>query len=109
MKTSERSRKAREAKAESLLKVSNSLITAFFVTILILPMAAVVKSVFESTSNVPFSLSSFLTFFFSWKMWVFIACEYGVIHVAQTFRKKALDIYDELYPDSTGADVLNIE
>lgn len=72
-------------------------------------MAAVLKSAFEPTSNEPFSLFVLLALSSSWKLWVFIACEFGVAHIAQDLRKKALDIYDELYPDSTGADVLNVE
>jgi cytosine/uracil/thiamine/allantoin permease len=97
MKISERTRKSREVHAENLLKVSTSLVTAFFITILIVPIGAILKSMFEPTGSI--TLKGLTVWLFSIKVWIFILCEIGVAKVAFSLRKKALDIYDELYPD----------
>lgn len=74
MKNSDRSRKAQEVHAEQLLKLSTSLMTAFFVVILIVPISTVVAASFNSILNIN-PIDFFFKLFCSWYAIVFILAE----------------------------------
>ena len=98
MKKTDRSRKAREMHAEQLLKISTSLLTAFFIAIIIVPISSIITASFNNSSDI--SMTSFLLRLFgSWFGVVFIAAEFALIYIAGKTRENALSIYDELYPD----------
>jgi len=94
-----RSRKAQEIHAEQLLKISTSLITAFFVVILIVPISSVIAASFSSSPDIG-AINFFFKLFGSWFGGVFILAEFTLIYLVNLTRNNALDIYDELYPDS---------
>jgi hypothetical protein len=95
-----RTRKANEIHAEYLLKVSSTLLIAFFIAILVVPVTAIMKSVFSDNAS-SISLLTMLINLGGIKIIVFLLCEFGVFYLSGTFRERALDIYDELYPDKT--------
>lgn len=94
----EHSRKAKEASAEQLLKLSTNLLTAFFVSILVLPMSVVVGAAFnnELMEN---PLNIVLRLFSSWYGFIFIVAECGLYYLVFKARDNGLEIYNELYPD----------
>lgn len=98
MKNSERSRKAQEIHAEQLLKISTSLLTAFFVVILIVPISSIIAASFNNTPDIDVT-SFFFKLFGSWFGGVFIIAELGLLYIVGKTRGTALAIYDELYPD----------
>ena len=65
MKNSDRSRKAQEVHAEQLLKISTSLLTAFFVVILIVPISSIIAASFNSSPDVDIT-AFFFKLFGSW-------------------------------------------
>jgi NADH:ubiquinone oxidoreductase subunit 6 (subunit J) len=98
MKKTDRSRKAQEAHAEQLLKLSTSLMTAFLVVILIVPISTIVAASFNNIPTInPIDFYSKL--FGSWYAIVFILAEIGLYYVVVKTKEKALSVYDELYPD----------
>lgn len=98
MRNSDRSRKAQEVHAEQLLKLSTSLMTAFFVVILIVPISTVVAASFNNFPDVS-PIDFFFKLFGSWYAAVFILAEFGLLYIVGKTRDNALSIYDELYPD----------
>lgn len=98
MKKSDRSRKAQEVHAEQLLKLSTSLMTAFCVIILIVPITAVVSASFNSIPNTN-PIDFFKKLFGSWYGIIFILAEIGLYYVVLKTKENALSIYDDLYPD----------
>ena len=96
---SERTRKAQEVHAEQLLKISTSLLTAFFVAILVVPISSVIAASFNTDVDIN-GIDFFFRLFASWYAVVFILAEFSLIYIVIRIRTKALDIYDELYPDS---------
>ena len=99
MDYSERTRKAQEVHAEQLLKISTSLLTAFFVAILVVPISSVIAASFNKDVDIN-GIDFFFRLFASWYAVVFILAEFSLIYIVIRIRTKALDIYDELYPDS---------
>ncbi|NQZ89065.1 MAG: hypothetical protein HRT54_15925 [Colwellia sp.] len=97
MKTIERSRKAKEVHAEQLLKISTSLLTAFFVIILIVPISTIVAASFNDTYINPKDV--FLNLFSSWYAVVFLVSEVVLLTLLVKIKNDAYDIYDDLYPD----------
>lgn len=104
MKEKERSRKSKEAIADSQMKVATSLFSAFFIAILIAPLGVIIQS-FVSPSEAayhPFKIG------FNWpfiiKTWIFLLCEMGVYSLASHLRTTALNTYDELYPDTSSSE-----
>jgi len=97
MKKVDRSRKAQEVHAEQLLKVSTSLLTAFLVIILIVPISTIVAASFNDVQINPKEV--FLNLFGSWYAVVFIVAELGLLYLVGKTKDNALAIYDELYPD----------
>lgn len=98
MDSSKRSRKTQEVHAEQLLKISTSLLTAFFVGMLIVPMTAIVSAAFSGKVNG--SLWEFLgSLFYSWHGVAFILAELGVYLMVVRTQDRAYAIYDRLYPD----------
>ncbi len=98
MKNSDRSRKAQEVHAEQLLKISTSLLTAFFVVILIVPISSIVAAAFNGSPDIDVT-AFFFKLFGSWFGGVFILAELGLLYIVGKTRDNALAIYDELYPD----------
>ena len=92
-----RSRKAREVHAEQLLKLSTSLLTAFLVIILIVPISTIVAASFNNIQINPKEV--FFNLFGSWYAVVFIVAELGLLYLVGKTKDDALAIYDELYPD----------
>jgi len=98
LKNSSRSRKAQEVHAEQLLKLSTSLMTAFFVVILIVPISSVVAASFNNSPDIS-PIDFFFKLFGSWYVIVFILAELGLYYIVVKTKENALSIYDELYPD----------
>lgn len=98
MKNSDRSRKAKEIHAEQLLKISTSLLTAFFVVILIVPISSVIAASFNNSSDQNI-IDFIFNLFGTWYGGLFILAEFSLIYLVKKLRDNALDIYDELYPD----------
>ena len=98
MKTKERSRKAKEAQADYLMKISVSLFTAFFIAILIVPITVIMQSTLSENPEKINILTILVNIGFT-KGIIFLICEIGVFYIADKYRGQALDIYDELYPD----------
>jgi hypothetical protein len=92
-----RSRKSQEVHAEQLLKLSTSLMTAFFIVILIVPLSGIVGASINEVNISP--KDAFFNLFGSWYSIVFIASELGLFYLVGQTKDKALAIYDELYPD----------
>jgi NADH:ubiquinone oxidoreductase subunit 6 (subunit J) len=97
MKKVDRSRKAQEVHAEQLLKISTSLLTAFLVIILIVPITSIVAASFNNVQANPKDV--FLNLFGSWYAIVFLVAELGLLYMVGKTKDDALAIYDELYPD----------
>lgn len=97
MKKVGRSRKAQEVHAEQLLKVSTSLLTAFLVIILIVPISTIIAAAFNDVLVNPKEV--FFNLFGSWYAIVFIVAELGLLYLVGKTKDNALAIYDELYPD----------
>jgi len=97
LKKIERSRKAKEIHAEQLLKISTSLLTAFFVIILIVPISTIVAASFNDIYINPKDV--FLNLFNSWYAVVFLVSEVVLFTLLIKIKKDAYDIYDDLYPD----------
>ena len=97
MKKVDRSRKAQEVHAEQLLKVSTSLLTAFLVIVLIVPISTIVAASFNGVQASPKEV--FFNLFGSWYAIVFLAAEIGLLCLVGKTKDDALAIYDELYPD----------
>lgn len=97
MKKPERSRKAQEVHAEQLLKISTSLLTAFLIVILIVPISAIVGAAFNGVQMSPKEV--FFNLFSSWYAAVFIVAELALYYMVGKTKDNALAIYDELYPD----------
>jgi len=93
-----RSRKAQEVHAEQLLKLSTSLLTAFFVVIFIVPISSIVAASFNNSPEID-SIDFFLKLFGSWHSVVFIFAELGLYYIVVKTKESALSIYGELYPD----------
>ncbi|RCU42879.1 hypothetical protein DU002_19105 [Corallincola holothuriorum] len=93
------SRKAKEVHAEYLMKLSTSLMTAFLVAILILPISAVVGSALSNQPTID-ALTAFRNLFGTWYSLVFILAEVCIYYLVLSTKKQALEIYNELYPDS---------
>lgn len=91
------SRKSQEVHAEQLLKVSTSLLTAFLVIILIVPISTIVGASFNNIQISP--KEAFFNLFGSWYVIVFIVAELGLLYLVGKTKDNALAIYDELYPD----------
>lgn len=98
MKNSDRSQKAQEVHAEQLLKLSTSLMTAFFVVILIVPISAVVSTAFSGVNIAP--KDALFNLFGSWYGIVLLVAEGLLFYLVGITKESALDIYDKLYPDS---------
>jgi len=86
-----RSRKSREANADQLLKVSNSLLIAFLIAILIIPIGGIIRG--------DLAFENLTSRFSSGQGILFILLESIVFLAAAKAKNNALDIYDELYPD----------
>ena len=98
MVTKNKGRKSKEMHAEQLLKVSTSLLTAFFITILIVPISIIVGAAFNNTPNVsPYKV--LMNLFGSWYAIIFLLAEASLYYVVFKTRTHAFSIYDELYPD----------
>ena len=97
----EKSRKTKEIHAEQMLKVSTSLYTAFCVSILIVPISAVVGAAFDNVPANP--LEVIIRLFGSWYGVVFLVTELLLYYVIQQARNNAFKIYNELYPDEDEA------
>ena len=96
MEKSKRSARAKEAHAELLLKISGSLTTAFFVTVLILPMTLFIQSVFNPAASgwhtsIKLTSPSFLA-----SLILFLLCEAGVYKIGSSCKDRAMYILDEL-------------
>ena len=98
MKQVERTRKAKEAHAEFLLKVSASLFTAFFITIFVVPMSAVVGAAFNAKPEIG-AIEVYKNLFGSWYGAVFLVAELCLYKIVLLTKDRGLDIYDDLYPD----------
>jgi len=96
---SDRSRKSQEVHAEQLIKISTSLQTAFLLVLLVVPISSVIAASFNGSSDIN-AIGFFLKLFGSWFGGVFILSEIFLVLLVNITRRKALDIYDELYPDS---------
>lgn len=84
--------------AEQLLKLSTSLLTAFFLTILVVPISVLVGAAFRNAPITdPFEV--FMGLFGSWYSVIFILAEAGLYFVVFKARDNANEIYNELYPD----------
>ncbi|AYV15254.1 hypothetical protein [Shewanella algae] len=105
MKVEQRSRKAREVHAETLIKISTNLLTAFGVTILILPLSGLAGIAIKSGDTAEL-WDLFLKLFGSWYGVVVIALELLIGYIVFSFRDRALDVYDELYPDACASEVV---
>ena len=93
-----RTKKSQEMHAEQLLKLSTSLLTAFFISIFVVPIATVVGASFRNDAAVS-PLDIFSNLFGSWYAVVFIIAEICIFVVSHRFKSLALSIYDNLYPD----------
>ena len=98
MSKKNRSLKSKEVQAEQYIKISTSLFTAFLVTILILPITAILSagingpvelSVWEYARNL-YDVSWYLTF---------LGILMALFFLIDLSKKLAYDIYDELYPN----------
>lgn len=97
MKISDRSKKSQEAHADYLMKISLTMLTAFLVAILIVPIGAIIKTSFEPTSS-QISLLEFLKSLITWKWLLFGILQFCILWIADNYRNRALDIYDSLEP-----------
>ena len=80
------------------MKVSVSLFSAFFIAILIVPITAIMQSIF-SPKPVLIDIFTILKNIGITKTIIFVLFEYGILKVSQDLRERAYDIYDRLYPD----------
>ena len=95
IKIENRSRRTQEAYADYLMKVSSSLLIAFLVAILIVPISVILSSIFNSTIH-DAGFIGYLKQFMSIKWIVFGVFEYFVFWIADNYRNRALEIYDSL-------------
>lgn len=100
-KTKNRSPEAQRMHAESLLKAASNLGTTFFITILIVPMGAIVKMFLTPDNHVPAMLPTLLKFLTSDWIILFIVLEISIAFIANNFKRNALDIIDELNAQNT--------
>ena len=84
--------------AEQLLKISTNLFTAFFVTVLIVPISVVVGAAFNNSTTLN-PIDFFFNLFGSWYGVVFIVSESVLYYLVFKSRDNAFAIYNELYPD----------
>lgn len=95
------SKKAKEIRAEFLLKVAANLISAFFVAILILPIGAIVGSAWNGKPVVD-PVILFQTVGSTWYGGAFIVFEGLLFLLVFVLKNRAMSIYNELYPDKSG-------
>ncbi len=98
IKVKDRSRRAQEAYADYLMKVSSSLFIAFLVAILIVPISAIISGGFAASHN-ELTIIDFLKPFLSFNWLIFLVLEWCVFWVSDNYRNRALDIYDSLSID----------
>jgi len=90
--------KSKEKHADFLMKVSLAFTNAFYLAILIVPIVAIMKSLFEPSLEPQSIYQMFLNI--GWgKSLVFFVCELCALYIATECHDRGLDIYDELYPD----------
>lgn len=96
MKLDKMSDKTKEAHAEFLLKFSNNMITAFFVTVIIAPMGVIISQFISKTSEIDTSWGSFLNIFYGWQGITFITLEATAYYLSVYTQNRAYEIYNEL-------------
>ena len=95
----DRSKKSREVHANNMMKAYVTLTTAFFAMLLIVPMSTVL-SLLMSGQEPPSLLDVVKIWIGNWHLsLVFIVCEVGLVKLAFLLSDRAMDIYDDIYPD----------
>lgn len=96
MATKKRSRKAKEKLADNLLGISSALIVPIFSVIFVAPLTFYVSADAANLQNFTTTLAAKLhNFNLIW----FTILYFLPLLVAANFRDRALDLYDEIFPD----------
>ncbi|PVZ72497.1 hypothetical protein [Pelagibaculum spongiae] len=105
MKNKKRSLRAKEAHAEQLLKISTSLLIAFLLVVLVVPLTSIASMIFNGSISFNFAQDGNAP----WLAFVFLAIETTLLVLVSKTKKWALDIYDEIYPDEIYPDEINTQ
>ncbi len=100
MKTENMTRKTKEIHADSLMKVATNLFTAFFITILIVPMGSILGLAFRP-NEINVDVFAMVDIFGSGLGVVFLILEAVILRMALFYKGEALKIYNKIYPDAS--------
>lgn len=100
-KFDERTDKAKEKWADSLMSCGTSVLGAFITSILVFPLTAFIQAVTSGTDPVAVVVSWWPPAWWSeWHTAVFISLYFLPLMLSALFRGRALNIYDELPPSA---------
>jgi hypothetical protein len=94
-----RTAKAKEKFADSLMSFSTAVFSAIVISVLVFPFTAFIQTMARGTDPVAAVVSGWPPAWWSgWHTAVFLILYWVPLSVAMLFRKRALDLYDELSP-----------
>ena len=97
-----RTAKAKEKLADSLMSFSTAVFSAIVISVLVFPFTAFIQTMARGTDPVAAVVSGWPPAWWSgWHTAVFLILFWVPLSVAMLFRRRALDLYDELSPTHT--------